>query len=162
MDERVKKLKSPKECEIFSRNAEERGHPELAAQAREKALELRAEEFGAKTQAEKEALQAIYAYEEVLSKKHGKRIRANRTWPMVERHGIIEAVERAVNRSQETQGYEYLFKMGLKKFAFEAVILRHRDVFSASAIKRAEERIKRYERLEKLIEQLRNEKVHNK
>lgn len=72
MDNRIKKFKTPKECEIFARNAEERGHPELAAQARKKATELRAEKYGAKTQAEKEALQAIYAYEEVLSKKMAK------------------------------------------------------------------------------------------
>lgn len=141
MDDRVKKLKTPEECEIFARNAEERGHPELAAQAREKATELRAEKYGAKSQAEKEALQAIYAYEEVLSKKNGKRTRASRTWPMVERHGIIEAVERAVNRSHETQGYSSLVEMGLQEFAFEAVILRHRHLFSDAAVRISEERM---------------------
>lgn len=135
MDARVKKLKTPEECKIFARNAKDRGHPELAIQALGKATELRAEKHEAKSPAEKEALQAIYAYEEVLTKKNGKRTRASRTWPMVERCGIIEAVERAVIRSHETQGYLSLVEMGLQEFAFEAVILRHPQLFSDAAVK---------------------------
>lgn len=135
MDDRVKRLKTPDDCKIFARNAKERGYPELANQALEKAMELLAEKHEAKSQAEKEALQAIYAYEEVLSKKNRRRTRASRTWPMVERLGIIEAVERAVNRGHETQGYLSLVEMGLQEFAFEAVILRYPHLFSDAAVK---------------------------
>ena len=49
MDERVARLKSPEDCEQFAKNVEERGKPELALQARRRALELRAEQRGAKT-----------------------------------------------------------------------------------------------------------------
>lgn len=63
---------------------------------------------------------------------------------MVERHGIIEAVERAVNRSHETQGYSSLVEMGLQEFAFEAVILRHRDLFSEPAVTTSEERMSKW------------------
>lgn len=69
IDERVQKLNSPDKCEIFARNCLERGRPDLAAQARERAVQLRAEAHGAETQAEKEALEAVYAYAEVLAKK---------------------------------------------------------------------------------------------
>lgn len=98
MDERVKKIKTPEECEVFAKNALERNRPDLASEAKRRAVELRAELYGAKSEAENEALQAIYAYEEVLTKKNGKRTKASRTWQMIKRHGIIEAVERAVNQ----------------------------------------------------------------
>lgn len=45
----------------------------MVLRARRKAVELRAAKHNAKSDAEKEALQAVYAYEEVLSKKHGRR-----------------------------------------------------------------------------------------
>jgi len=141
MDERVKKIKTTKGCENFAKNAKERGHPDLAQDAKRRAVEVRAEEYGAKSDAENEAIQAIYAYEEILTKKNGKRTRASRTWQMIKRHGIIESVERAVNRRTETQGYTALVEMGLEDFAFEAVILRHPEVFSEEAVEKSRQRM---------------------
>ena len=141
MDERVRNLKTPEQCEIFARNATERDRPDLADEARVRGVQLRAESYGAKTDAEREAIQAIYAYEEVLTQKNGKRTRASRTWPMIKRYGIIGAVERAVNREAETQGYTALVEMGLEDFAFEAVILRYPDVFSDEAVERSKKRL---------------------
>jgi hypothetical protein len=141
MDERVKRIKTPEGCEIFAKNALDRKRPDLAAEAKRRAVELRAEMYGAKSEAENEALQAIYAYEEVLTKKNGKRTKASRTWQMIQRHGIIEAVERAVNRRTETQGYTALVEMGLEDFAFEAVILRHPELFSEEAVAKSNERL---------------------
>ena len=86
-------------------------------------------------------MQAIYAYEEVLSQKNGRRTRANRTWQMINRHGILAAVERAVNRSIDTAGYTALAEMGLQNYAFEAVILRHPELFSEEAIKHSRDRM---------------------
>jgi len=144
MDERVKKLQSPDKCEIFARNCLERGRPDLAAQARERAVQLRADAHGAESEAAKEALEAVYAYEEVLSQKNGRKTRAGRTWQMIDRHGIIGAVERAVNRSAETQGYKALVEMGLEDYAFEAVVLRHPDLFSKEAVEISRERMKEW------------------
>ena len=141
MDERVKRLDTPEKCEIFARNATKKGREDLALEAKQRAVELRAESYGAKSQAEKEALQAIYAYEEVLTKKNGRRTRANRTWQMIKRHGVIESVERAVNRPTETQGYTALAELGLQDYAFEAVILRYPELFSEAAIKISRERL---------------------
>ena len=145
MDERVKRIDTVKKCENYAANALERGHPELAAQARQRALEIRAEAYGASNDAEREALQAIYAYEEVLSHKNGKRTPASRTWQMIKRHGIIEGVERAVNRPVETQGYKALVEMGLEKYAFEYVILRHPALFSDEAIALSKSRTAEWE-----------------
>ena len=146
MDERVKKIDTPKKCGIFAKNCIERGREDLAIQAKQRAVQLRAEAYGAKSDAEKEALAAIYAYEEVLSARNGKKTRAGRTWQMIGRHGIIGAVERAVNRPVETRGYTALVEMGLEDYAFEAVIVRYPTLFSNEAVKISQERINQWKR----------------
>ncbi|OUR83988.1 hypothetical protein A9Q82_01545 [Cycloclasticus sp. 46_120_T64] len=145
MDDRVKKIDTPEKCEVFARNCIERGRDDLAQEAKERAVQLRAEAYGAETQAEREALEAVYAYEEVLSTKNGKKTRAGRTWQMITRHGIIGAVERAVNRPTETQGYTSLVEMGLKDYAFENVILRYPDLFSEQAVNISRERMEQWQ-----------------
>jgi len=140
MDETVRRLRTPEECEQFIKNVQER-YPALAIEARRKAVELRAAAHGAQTAAEREALQAVYAYEEVLSAKRGCKTKASRTWQMIKRHGIINAVERAVNRKQETLGYTTLIEMNMQDFAFEAVVLRYPDLFSPETIERAKARM---------------------
>jgi hypothetical protein len=66
--ERIAQLKTPESCETFARNAETKGRSDLALAARRRAVELRAASHSAETQAEKEALRAVYAYEEALAK----------------------------------------------------------------------------------------------
>ena len=74
----VDKLQTPEECERLIENVQIR-LPEMALRARRKAIELRAAKHNVTSDAEKEALQAVYAYEEILSKKRGRRTRASRT-----------------------------------------------------------------------------------
>ena len=83
MDDPIAKLKTPEDCEQFAINVEERGKPELALAARRRAVELRAAAHGASTAAEREALETVYAYERVLSTRHGRKTSASRTWPMI-------------------------------------------------------------------------------
>lgn len=141
MDELIAKLKTPEECSIFEKNVLDRGRPDLALAARRRAIELRAIQHGAATDVERQCLEAVYAYEEILSAKNGKKTRASRTWPMIERHGIIGAAERAVDRKEDTAGYTALVEMGLQDYAFETVILRHPQFFSEKAVVRSQERI---------------------
>ena len=143
MDERVARLETPEECEQFAINVEKR-LPELAQAARRRAVELRAAKHGAVSDVEREALQAVYAYERVLSAKRGKTTHASRTWQMIKRHGITGTVERAVNRPDVTSGYTALVEMGMPDFAFEAVVCRHPNEFSADALARSEERMKKW------------------
>jgi hypothetical protein len=140
-DDPIAKLKTPEDCEQFAINVEERGKPELALAARRKAIELRAAKHGASTAAEREALEAVYAYERVLFRKHGRNTRASRTWRMIERRGIIPAVEHVVTRRDESTGYTALVEMGMQDKAFEAVVLRYPQVFSAEAVRRSKERL---------------------
>lgn len=146
MDEKVAKLKTPEECERFAKNAIERNRRDLADEARKRAVELRAEAYGAKSQAERECLEAIYAYEEVLTAKNGRRTRASRTWQMIKQHGILGTVERAVNREAETAGYTALLKMGLQDYAFEAVVVRHPELFSAETVQHSKARVDEWKR----------------
>ncbi len=126
---------------VFAKNVIERGRPDLALEARKRAVQLRSESFGTTSEVERECIEAVYAYEEVLSAKAGRRQSASRTWPMIERHGVIEAVERVVKRKTDALGYTSLVKMGLEEYAFEAVILRHPSAFSAEAVARSKERL---------------------
>ncbi len=141
MDDRVARLKTVADCQQFAKNAAERGFPELVEQCRRRGVQLRAETYGAATPAERECLEAIYAYEEVLSKHKGKQVLASRTWQLIKRHGILAAVERIVTRPEEASGDTILVEMGLEDFAFEAVILRHPQSFSSEAVAGSERRL---------------------
>jgi len=141
MDERVQKLKTPDECERFARNARERNRPDLAQQAARRAVDLRAEGRGAASDAERDALRAVYAYEELLYRKNGRRTSAARTWQMINRYGVLEAVERAVNRDTNPSGYLTLVEMGMQDLAFEAVVMHYPQVFRVETIARARRRL---------------------
>ena len=134
MDPRVSNLKTVAECEAFAANARERSAPELADQARRRAVQIRADAHGAKTDVERECLLAVYAYEEVLTLQKGRRQPASRTWQMIKRHGIVPAVERVVTKREVSSGFTALADMGLMEFAFEAVIVRHPASFSEEAV----------------------------
>lgn len=141
MDSRVAKLKSPEDCLRFEGNANKLDRPDLAKEARNRALELQAERYGAETQAERECLQAVYAYERVLTEKNGRNTRASRTWPMIERRGVIAAVESIVTRERPTIGFDALAANGLDEHAFEAVVLRHPQHFSEAAVQTSKKRL---------------------
>ena len=135
MDARILKISTPEECEIFAENALAKNRPELALEARQRAIQLRAEiKYGAETDVEKECLQVVYAYERVLSANRGRSIRAARTWQMFKRHGIINAVEKAVNRKQDPTGYRALVEIGMEEYTFEAVIVKYPESFTQNAI----------------------------
>lgn len=141
MDPRIRKLKSLTECKAFAKNAIERGAPQLAADARLRAVQIRAEAHPTTSDVENECLQAVYAYEEVLSSRNGKRQPASRTWQMIRRHGIIPAVERVVTKRDVSSGYSALAEMGLLDLAFEAVVLRHPSSFSEEAVAKSKLRL---------------------
>jgi hypothetical protein len=62
---------------------------------------------------------------------------------MIDRRGIIPAVEQVVTRSAESTGYAALVQMGMQDKSFEAVVLRHPEVFSADAVSRSKQRLER-------------------
>lgn len=100
------------------------------------------ERFGATSSAEVESILAVLSYEETLLQKHGKRQPAAYTWRMFIKYGIVPGVERVVTREAETQGYRALVGLGLQDFAFEAVVVRHPDIFSPEAVEHSASRLR--------------------
>ena len=113
----------------------------LAREARRRATEIRAAHHGAELEVEREALQTVYAYEEILTQKNGKRTPTSRTWQLISRHGILHAIERAVNRESDATGYSTLVEMEMTDLTFEAFMLRHPDNFSSETVEPAMQRL---------------------
>lgn len=144
----IPKCSSPEGYEQYARNVEAQkvaDWEEKAREAHRAAVRMRAEQRGAKTEAERECLQAIFAYEWTLFKKHGRRQSASYTWRAVRDHGIIAAVEKTVTKKKETAGYRALEAEGMLDMAFEAVVLTHPELFSADAVKMSQERMAQWQ-----------------
>jgi hypothetical protein len=144
LDPRVARLTSREACETFARNADKLKQPALALQARQKAVRLQAASHGAATDAEREGIEAVYAYERILSAKRGRTVRASRTWQMIDRHGILPAIERIVTRRDDALGFQALVDAGFEEFAFESVVLRNPAHFSEEAIEASRKRLDRH------------------
>jgi hypothetical protein len=143
VDHRVERLNTPEECEQFAINVQKR-LPDLALAAKRKAVELRAAEHKAQTTVERQALNALYAYERVMSEQRGRKYYAARTWQMIDRRGIIPAIESLVNRPTAAIGYTALAEMGMPDLTFEAVVVNNRDCFTAEAFTKSTERLREW------------------
>jgi hypothetical protein len=90
-----------------------------------------------------ECLLAISAYEKAQSEKKGRRFRATRTRPMLNRRGVIGAIEQSVaGKEDDPSGYRVLAEMKMEDMTFEALVLRHPELFSLKARQRASKRLK--------------------
>lgn len=128
---------------IDSRFCSACANPLTERERRRRAVQQRAAPRRPANDAEREAYEAVYAYEEARSKQKGKTIRASRTWPMVDEYGILGAVERIVRRPDDATGYRVLVQMGMEDMAFEAIVLRHPDAFSPEAVEHSRLRLQR-------------------
>jgi hypothetical protein len=142
MDHRVESLRTPAECEIFARNATAKKRPDLAIEARRKAVDMQAATHETASPLEAEGFAAVYAYEALLSRKNGKKTRATTTWQAIKRYGVIAAIQKAVSRPPQSADYETLREMGLGDLAFEALVLRHEASFSDEAVQASKARLK--------------------
>jgi hypothetical protein len=140
MHEKVLRLKTHEDGESFGKNVEEK-YPDVAREARRRAVPLKAAAYGAEKESEREALQAVYAAEAALSAKNGKKTRASRTWQSIARCGLLQTVERVVCNRKETDAYNALVDMDIADFTFESVVARHPGDFSAETVARAQKRL---------------------
>lgn len=120
MHELVERIREPELCYVFARNARRSGHPQLALNAYRRAVDLRAAGYGARDAAELAAVRAVYAHEEALSYRRGKRVRATGTWQMVRRHGLLATVHRKAAAGQE-EVQDILRELGMQDYSFAAV-----------------------------------------
>jgi hypothetical protein len=131
MDHRVARLRTPEECVIVAKNALAMKRPDIALEARRRAVDLQVSTHESPTPLETEALAAIYASEAAMSHQKGKKARATKTWQIVKEKGLLQAAERAVNSEADLAA---LAELGLEDLSFDALILRHPDSFSAAAV----------------------------
>ena len=121
MHELVLRITDPNKCYVFAENAVRKGHPELALQAHRRAVDLRAEQHAANSEAEHAAIRAVYAYEEALSHIRGKRTRATGTWQMVKRYGVFAALSKRVAARTAEDVTPALKALGMEDYSFAAV-----------------------------------------
>jgi len=141
MDERIARLKTPRDARTFAKNARERGRPDLETEALDHARALQAIQDGHTSPAQLAIATALYAYEEARSQLKGRTFRANRTRQMITNRGALEAAERMVLSRKPSQGYEVLEEAGLQELSFEAIIVRFPDEFSEHAIQATQARL---------------------
>lgn len=146
-DDRINRLKTPQECEIFSKNVTERGFPELAARARRRAVQLQAASHDVHSEAERDGLQAVYAYEQTLSAARRKRTRATGAWRIIKSRGIIEAIRSLANRQAGEIDYANLRETGMQDLAFESIVVKHAAAFDAETVRRCEDRLAAWTRV---------------
>lgn len=141
MDERIARLKTPKEARTFANNARERGRQDLGLEALQHARALQAVKEGHTSPAQQAIASALYAYEEEQTRLKGRTFRANRTRQMITKRGALEAAERMVLSRKPSQGYEVLEEAGLQELSFEAIIVRFPDEFSVRSVQAAQARL---------------------
>lgn len=92
---------------------------------------------------EKAWLDAVHAYEELLTQKHGKRQRATRTWMALDnRDGdVVRCLIDTVKRRTKQQGWDELNEAEKRSIRFESIVVNHRDSFPEAVIQRAEQKL---------------------
>ena len=133
MHELVLRITEPELCYVFARNATRRGHPELALQARRRAVDLRAGQHGVDCEVELAGLRSIYAYEEALSHARGKRTRATGTWQLVNRHGIFAAIAKRLSSPGCPEVAAALDELDLADYSFESLRNAFPEAFELAA-----------------------------
>lgn len=134
MNPLVSKLQSLEDCANFLTNAIAKGRGDLEPDVRLRVLQIKAGHHPEVSAVEHDCLMAIYAYEELLSYRNGRKTRANRTWQVIKKYGIIPGIERLVSKEQDPTGIGVLRDMGLSEYTFENVVVRHPDAFSSEAV----------------------------
>ena len=137
--ERIKKLKSIKDCDSFEKNLELNGYSHLKNYLSRQRVYIRSDELldvfnfdikdkGVTKKFITDFLKALAAYEEFLSSKNSRRTIAQRLRQSVKRNGLKNAVIKTTS-TKTTQGYDYLLETGLGEFTLEKVVLDNHELF---------------------------------
>ncbi|MFL9987319.1 hypothetical protein [Paraburkholderia sediminicola] len=136
---RISYLKTRDDCMQFAKNVGVR-HPHLVRAARQRSVEVQVNSLNLDSAMRRDIWSVVYAQEEALFVKHGKRLRAGNTRKVITNRGELGAVAFAVQRPGGT-GFELLHSLGLGDHTFEAVVLRHSEHFSSGIVEAARRKL---------------------
>lgn len=117
--------------------ARESGNEDLRDLATDALLNLKTEKYEKETSLVKDVERGLAVYEELLRRKHGRRVVASRTRKMIADRGYKEALVRIVHRGNQNIGFEELKKADLPKFSFEQIVLDHSIEFDEGTLLKA-------------------------
>jgi hypothetical protein len=131
-----------KALENFAVNAAKKGRNDLRDAALKRSWKLAGLNYS--DELDKDFHAMLAAYEHFLFLKHGKNIRAQRTWQKLANKGVIGCLTDWALDKSPTEGFLRLVEGGLAEFTGECVILRHADRFDPSIIVAAKTRLEEH------------------
>jgi len=85
---------------------------------------------------------AILAGEELLHRKHGKRVLLARTRQKINRVGVLKTVEELVRRKNPSDGFALMVEGGLWDLTAEYLAIKHAHLFAADTVHAAQARLR--------------------
>ena len=82
------------------------------------------------------------AYEELLSQKSGKTIRAGRTWPKAKKQGIVKVLQDWADSKQPASGFNVLAERDLLELTGEHLVVKYASLFPEKTVENANKRLK--------------------
>ena len=87
---------------------------------------------------------SLARYEELLFKKHKKRVQATYVRRMFKRYGAIGAITKTVEKKNRiTYGLTQMLEAGEDEFTFEQIVIDNPEKFSSDTVKIAKEKVRR-------------------
>jgi hypothetical protein len=83
----------------------------------------------------------LRAYEELLTQKHGRTTRANRTRQKLRNKGVIQCLEDWAISSAPTEGFKLLVDSGMPELTGEHLVIKYADRFTPDAVAAAKMRL---------------------
>lgn len=136
---RVSYLKTRDDCAQLAENAGEK-FPHLVVAARQRSVEVQVNAMNLDSVLRRDIWSVVYAQEEAIYVRNGRRLRASRTLGCIANRGELGAVAYIVTQSGG-ESFEYLNSLGLGNYTFEAVVLRHPEHFASDVVEEARRKL---------------------
>jgi hypothetical protein len=136
------KLKSPNECRVVMRRAQERGLQDVYNIVFRRYCEL----TGAANDDPSDPLVAAFfktlaAYEQLLSEKNERNTIASRTRQKIANKGVHQSLIEWTRGKAETNGFKLLVAKGLPEYTGEFLVVRYSDRFPPDVVALAKNRL---------------------